>query len=70
MVGYYYHRIPIVFSAYIKKLFEEILVPNFSGSLSYTSSSRASVKRLYILEDKDNIWFKWGKIIYRRQRQI
>lgn len=54
MVGYYYHRIPIVFSAYIKKLFEEILVPNFSGSLSYTSSSRASVKRLYILEDKDN----------------
>ncbi len=50
---YYEHTITRLFSQFAGDLIKECLFPAFS-SISYVSSSRATIKRLYTLETKDD----------------
>lgn len=42
------------FSFYIKNVFKEILIPEFTGELRYVGSSRIALKRLYSADDMSN----------------
>ncbi|MBR4326072.1 MAG: DUF3696 domain-containing protein [Bacteroidales bacterium] len=50
---YYEHTIERLFSQFAQDIIKECLSPAFS-SISYVSSSRATIKRLYTLETKDD----------------
>ena len=42
------------FSSFIRDVFKEILIPEFTGELRYVGSSRIALKRLYLTDDMSN----------------
>lgn len=51
---YFSHKSINIFSKFLKELFKESMSPSFYGSMTYISSSRATIKRLYQLDQKDD----------------
>ena len=48
------HHSFILLSQFVEKLLEEVICPEWSGNMSFVSSSRANVSRLYTLDDSSD----------------
>ncbi len=49
-----YHHSYLLLSKFAESIVEEAVCPTWSGNMSYVSSSRAKVNRLYTLDDNDD----------------
>ncbi len=52
--GGYYHVAYKLLTKFAEELVKEVTCPDWCGNMSYVSSARASVSRLYTLENKDD----------------
>ena len=52
--GSYYHIAYKLFTKFVEVLIQEVVCPDWSGNMSYVSSARAGVSRLYTLDKKDD----------------
>lgn len=48
------HRSVEIFKKFLNELYKECMSPSFYGAMTYVSSSRATIKRLYQLDQKDD----------------
>lgn len=51
---YFNHKSVEIFGNFLEELFKECMCPSFYGPMTYISSSRATIKRLYQLDQKDD----------------
>ncbi len=49
-----YHHSYLLIAKFVEALCKEVIIPDWCGNMSYVSSSRVDVKRLYTLENKDD----------------
>ena len=68
-VPYYDHTMVKLFRTFVSELLEELVTPEWSGQMEYVSSSRASVKRLYPL-DEDNDFTRLLKRYFEGRRNL
>ena len=52
--GSYYHIAFKLFTKFVEVLVQEVVCPDWCGNMSYVSSARAGVSRLYTLDKKDD----------------
>lgn len=52
--GSYYHIAYKLFTKFVEVLIQEVVCPDWCGNMSYVSSARAGVSRLYTLDKKDD----------------
>lgn len=52
--GSYYHIAYRLFAKFVEVLIQEVVCPDWCGNMSYVSSARAGVSRLYTLDKKDD----------------
>lgn len=52
--GFYYHHTYKVFTSFVDELLKEIVCPDWCANMSYVSSSRANVSRLYTLDNSSD----------------
>ena len=48
------HKSVEIFNKFLNELYKECMSPSFYGAMTYVSSSRATIKRLYQLDQKDD----------------
>jgi len=53
-LGYYSHRIFEIFERYACNVIEEVLLPDWCGTISYVSTSRMEMQRLYVLDSRND----------------
>lgn len=63
----FYHSSYKVLCRFAEMLVQEVVCPDWSGNLSYVSSARANVSRLYTLDKKDDFTLLLQKYFERRQ---
>lgn len=52
--GYYNHRIYNIFQKYAIKAVEELMLPEWCDTISYVSTSRMEMQRLYVLDSRSD----------------
>ncbi len=51
---FFSHKSVKLFGKFLKEFYKECMSPSFYGTMTYVSSSRATIKRLYQLDQKDD----------------
>lgn len=73
--GKYTHHTYSLLCKFARRLINEILLPDWAGNMSYVSSSRVEVSRLYTLDGKDDFtnllrnYFEKHRLFFERQER-